>query len=141
MFLANGGIQLFGEFSDQLSPPDLHHTIKPRGEHTSPVLSYGQDTMNDTVIFLFILHFNHNGNAALSRYSMRINVKVAANPHSVMAEGSLARKPHGTKPLGEALGIPPSSFMPSEPPPSVHTLMNGGGGGGGMGDDLHEVEL
>ncbi|KAE8650058.1 protein transport protein SEC16B homolog [Cucumis sativus] len=47
-------------------------------------------------------------------------------------------KPSGLKPLGEALGMPPSSFMPSESSPSVHTPINGGGG---MGDDLHEVEL
>lgn len=43
----------------------------------------------------------------------------------------------GLQPLGEALGMPPSSFVPSEPPPSVHAPINGGS----MGDDLHEVEL
>ncbi|KAA0041083.1 protein transport protein SEC16A-like protein [Cucumis melo var. makuwa] len=48
------------------------------------------------------------------------------------------KQPTGLKPLGEALGMPPSSFMPSESPPLVHTPINGGGG---MGDDLHEVEL
>ncbi|KAG6577684.1 Protein transport protein SEC16B-like protein, partial [Cucurbita argyrosperma subsp. sororia] len=50
--------------------------------------------------------------------------------------------PTGLKPLSEELGMPPSSFMPSEPPPPpppfVQAPINGGGG---MGDDLHEVEL
>lgn len=47
-------------------------------------------------------------------------------------------KPVGVRPLGEALGMPPPSFVPTEPP-SVHGPMNGGGGS--MGDELHEVEL
>lgn len=40
------------------------------------------------------------------------------------------------KPLGEVLGMPPSSFMPSEQA-LTHSSMNGGS----FGDDLHEVEL
>jgi hypothetical protein len=40
------------------------------------------------------------------------------------------------KPLGEALGMPPSSFMPNEP-----SLMRMPTSGGSFGDDLHEVEL
>ncbi|KAL8103188.1 hypothetical protein AgCh_027648 [Apium graveolens] len=40
------------------------------------------------------------------------------------------------KPLGEVLGIPPSSFMPTSPA-LVHSSANGGS----YGDDLHEVEL
>ena len=40
------------------------------------------------------------------------------------------------KPLGEALGMPPSSFMPNEP-----SLMRMPMSGGSFGDDLHEVEL
>ncbi|XP_073287925.1 protein transport protein SEC16B homolog [Primulina huaijiensis] len=42
----------------------------------------------------------------------------------------------GVKPLGEVLGMEPSSFMPSDPP-IVHSSKNGGN----FGDDLHEVEL
>ncbi|XP_048230589.1 protein transport protein SEC16B homolog [Ricinus communis] len=41
-----------------------------------------------------------------------------------------------TKTLGEALGRPPSSFMPVDPS-MTHMPINGGG----IGDDLHEVEL
>ncbi|KAL3497493.1 hypothetical protein ACH5RR_040225 [Cinchona calisaya] len=40
------------------------------------------------------------------------------------------------KPLGEVLGMPPSSFMPSDPP-----LMHSSARGGSFGDELHEVEL
>ena len=40
------------------------------------------------------------------------------------------------KPLGEALGMSPPSFMPNEPP-LMRTPMNGGN----FGDDLQEVEL
>ncbi|KAK3434605.1 hypothetical protein EUGRSUZ_D02081 [Eucalyptus grandis] len=40
------------------------------------------------------------------------------------------------KPLGEALGMPPSAYMPSNPT-SMPMPMNGGG----FADDLHEVEL
>lgn len=40
------------------------------------------------------------------------------------------------KPLGEALGMPPSSFMPNDP-----SLMRMPMSGGSFGDDLHEVEL
>lgn len=40
------------------------------------------------------------------------------------------------KPLGEAAGMPPSSFIPGDP--SITQMpMNGGG----IGDDLHEVAL
>ena len=42
------------------------------------------------------------------------------------------------KPLGEALGMSPTLYRPSEPPFQLHAPMNGGGG---FGDDLHEVEL
>lgn len=42
----------------------------------------------------------------------------------------------GVKPLGEALGMPPSAYMPSNPT-SMPMPMNGGG----FADDLHEVEL
>ncbi|XP_023005249.1 protein transport protein SEC16B homolog isoform X1 [Cucurbita maxima] len=79
---------------------------------------------------------NRSGNGPLVANSRRTASWSGANFSDAL---SPPRKPTGLKPLGEALGIPPSSFMPSEPPPSVHTLMNGGGGG--MGDDLHEVEL
>lgn len=40
------------------------------------------------------------------------------------------------KPLGEALGIPPSLYMPSEPPSMQITRT-----GRGSRDDLHEVQL
>ncbi|KAF8032818.1 hypothetical protein BT93_D1641 [Corymbia citriodora subsp. variegata] len=40
------------------------------------------------------------------------------------------------KPLGEALGMPPSAYMPTNPT-SMPMPMNGGG----FADDLHEVEL
>lgn len=40
------------------------------------------------------------------------------------------------KPLGEVLGMPPSSFMPSDAN-LMHSSMNGGR----FGEDLHEVEL
>ncbi|XP_027084566.2 protein transport protein SEC16B homolog [Coffea arabica] len=39
------------------------------------------------------------------------------------------------KPLGEVLGMPPSSFMPSD------SLMHSSASGGSFGDELHEVEL
>ncbi|XP_030469311.1 protein transport protein SEC16B homolog isoform X1 [Syzygium oleosum] len=42
----------------------------------------------------------------------------------------------GVKPLGEALGMPPSAYVPSNPT-SMPMPMNGGG----FADDLHEVEL
>lgn len=40
------------------------------------------------------------------------------------------------KPLGEVLGMPPSSFMPNNP-----VLTHSSANGGSFGDDLHEVEL
>lgn len=43
----------------------------------------------------------------------------------------------GAQPLGESLGVPPSSFMRSQPPRLMHPPISGGS----MGDDLHEVEL
>lgn len=84
-----------------------------------------------------------------------ISVKVAnKNGHGALAAANSRRtaswsganfsdafspppKPTGLKPLGEALCMPQSSFMASEPPPLGHAPINGGG----MGDDLHEVEL
>ncbi|XP_040365875.1 protein transport protein SEC16B homolog isoform X2 [Rosa chinensis] len=42
------------------------------------------------------------------------------------------------KPLGEALGMSPTLYRPSEPPSQMHAPMNGGSS---FGDDLHEVEL
>lgn len=45
--------------------------------------------------------------------------------------------PAEIKPLGEALGMSPSTFMPTESSSLVRMPMNGGS----VGDDLHEVEL
>ncbi|GFZ01162.1 RGPR-like protein [Actinidia rufa] len=72
-----------------------------------------------------------NGNSSLSSYSRRTA--------SWSGSFSDAYSPHQRtelKPLGEVLGMSPSSFMPIEPSLSQLPV-----NGGSFGDDLHEVEL
>ncbi|KAF8412984.1 hypothetical protein HHK36_000956 [Tetracentron sinense] len=72
-----------------------------------------------------------NGNDPLSSGSRR-----TASWGGSFSNTSNPPKMAEIKPLGEVLGMPPSSFMPNDPP-SMHFPINGGS----FGDDLHEVEL
>lgn len=72
---------------------------------------------------------NGNGNGSLPPHSRR--TASWGGSHSTPFSPP---KPAEIKPLGEALGVPPSSFMPNEP--SLLRMQNGGSFG-----DLHEVEL
>ncbi|KAL7188627.1 hypothetical protein ACSBR1_038481 [Camellia fascicularis] len=73
-----------------------------------------------------------NGNGSLSSHSRR----TASWGRSFSDEYTPPQKTSELRPLGEVLGMPPSTFMPSEPS-SGHSQMNSGS----FGDDLHEVEL
>lgn len=70
-----------------------------------------------------------NGNGSLPPHSRR-----TASWGGSFSDPFSPPKPAEIKPLGEALGMPPSSFMPNEP--SLMRMQNGGSFG-----DLHEVEL
>lgn len=72
-----------------------------------------------------------NGNASLPPHSRR-----TASWGGSFSDPYNAPKQAEIKPLGEALGMPPSTFMPNEPSP-IRMPINGGS----YGDDLHEVEL
>ncbi|KAA8521376.1 hypothetical protein F0562_012062 [Nyssa sinensis] len=72
-----------------------------------------------------------NGNGSLSSHSRR-----TASWSGSFSDAFSPPQRTEPKPLGEVLGMPPSSFMPSDSSP-MHMPMNGGS----FGDDLHEVEL
>ncbi|KAF3954932.1 hypothetical protein CMV_019786 [Castanea mollissima] len=72
---------------------------------------------------------NGNGNGSLPPHSRR--TASWGGSHSTPFSPPKSAE---IKPLGEALGMPPSSFMPNEP--SLMRMQNGGSFG-----DLHEVEL
>ncbi|KAK3008440.1 hypothetical protein RJ639_014438 [Escallonia herrerae] len=72
-----------------------------------------------------------NGNGSLSSHSRR-----TASWSGSLGEAFSPPNRAETKPLGEVLGMPPSSFMPGESA-LTHSSMNGSS----YGDDLHEVEL
>ncbi|XP_057977476.1 protein transport protein SEC16B homolog [Malania oleifera] len=72
-----------------------------------------------------------NGNGSISSHSRR-----TASWSGSFNDAFSPPKTAETKPLGEALGMPPSTFMPSDQP-LMQLQMNGGS----LGDDLHEVEL
>ncbi|PSS11536.1 Protein transport protein like [Actinidia chinensis var. chinensis] len=72
-----------------------------------------------------------NGNSSLSSYSRR-----TASWSGSFSDAYSPQQRTELKPLGEVLGISPSSFMPIEPSLSQLPV-----NGGSFGDDLHEVEL
>ncbi|KAF2299042.1 hypothetical protein GH714_030169 [Hevea brasiliensis] len=74
---------------------------------------------------------NGNGNVPMSSHSRR-----TASWSGSFNDAFSPPKMVETKPLGEALGMPPSSFMPGDPS-MTHMPMNGSS----IGDELHEVEL
>lgn len=73
-----------------------------------------------------------NGNVPLSSHSRR----TASWGGSFSDPFSSPPNTAEIKPLGEALGMPPSSFMPNEPSLTRMPMSSGS-----FGDDLHEVEL
>ncbi|KAL6979747.1 hypothetical protein U1Q18_021402 [Sarracenia purpurea var. burkii] len=73
-----------------------------------------------------------NGNGSLSSHSRR-----TASWSGIVGDAGSPPQRTEVKPLGEVLGMQPSSYIPSEPTLG-HLPMNGGGS---FGDDLHEVEL
>lgn len=74
-----------------------------------------------------------NGHGSLSSHSRR-----TASWSGTFSDSFSPPKASEVKPLGEALGMPPSSFMPSDPS-LMRPQMNGGSGN--FADDLQEVEL
>uniref|UniRef100_A0A5B7AAT1 Protein transport protein sec16 n=1 Tax=Davidia involucrata TaxID=16924 RepID=A0A5B7AAT1_DAVIN len=72
-----------------------------------------------------------NGNGSLSSQSRR-----TASWSGSFSDAFSPPQRAEPKPLGEVLGMPPSSFMPSDT-----SLMHLPTNGGSFGDDLHEVQL
>ncbi|GFS42250.1 RGPR-like protein [Actinidia rufa] len=72
-----------------------------------------------------------NGNGSLSSYSRR-----TASWSGSFSDAHSPQQRTELRPLGEVLGMPPSSFMPSEP-----SLAQLPVNCGSFGNDLHEVEL
>ncbi|KAF5460201.1 hypothetical protein F2P56_020085 [Juglans regia] len=72
-----------------------------------------------------------NGKASVSPYSRR-----TASWSGSFSDPFSPPNPAEIKPLGEVLGMPPSTLMPNEP-----SLMRMPMNDGSLGDDLHEVEL
>ncbi|XP_058224178.1 protein transport protein SEC16B homolog isoform X2 [Rhododendron vialii] len=72
-----------------------------------------------------------NGSVSLSSHSRR-----TASWSGGLNNGYIPPQKTEVKPLGEVLGMQPSSYVPSEPS-LAHLPRNGGS----FGDDLHEVEL
>lgn len=108
-------------------------TLSMNDSFQSPAPSSSTKTMQR---FPSMDNFPHNGAMTNGYGPLSSQSRRTASWGGSFNEAFSPPKMAEVKPLGEVLGMPPTSFMPSDPS-LIRSPMNGGN----FPDDLHEVEL
>lgn len=133
--LGEQAMEAIAENGQEETPTNVDHTTSIANDSfRSPIPSSSMTVQRfpsmDNIPYMGDLtNGNGNGNGSLPPHSRR-TASWGGSHSTPFSPPKLAE----IKPLGEALGMPPSSFMPNEP--SLMRMQNGGSFG-----DLHEVEL